>query len=250
MQRYRYSLDLTVRGFECDAADRLRPAVALRYLQEAATGHLDSLGLGYRRLYDEGMFFVLIGQGLRVLRAPRRGERITIATAPVAAQGARMFRETVLLDETGALLCENQTAWALLALETGRPMRSSRFPHELPMLRGEWRPFADPSRLKIPDAEEACGDRLVRLSDLDVNEHMNNTVYADVALDCFADPLLGSGGVDTLLLRYQRQARLGETMTLRRGQGDSCFWVDGRVDGAPCFSAQFSLKALETGGNG
>lgn len=246
MERYRYTFPLTVRGFDCDAMGQLRPAVMLRYLQEAAGGHLDSLGLGYRRLHDEGMFFVLIGQGLRILRAPRRGEQIIVATAPIAGAGARMFRETVLLDESGALLCENQTAWALLNLETGRPMRYSSFPYELPLLQGEWKPFVDPAHLEIPEADTPCGERPVCFSDLDVNQHMNNTVYADVALDRFPEALLCSGGVDTLLLRYRHQAVLGETIALAQGYEDNCFWVDGKVGDSPCFSAKFSLKALET----
>lgn len=249
-KRYPFSLRLRVRRFDCDGQGRLRTACALRYVQEAAGGHLESLGFGFQKLKEEGMFFVLIGQGLRILRTPREGELLTVATAPVPAHGARMFRETVLLDEGGNLLAENQTAWALLDFETGRPLRSSSFRHELPALGGVWTPFIDPSRIRIPEAQEPCGGREVRLSDLDVNRHMNNTVYADAALDCFPEELLCSAGVDTLLLRYQHQARLGETISLRRGRKDNCFRVSGSIGNSACFSAEFSLKALATEDHG
>lgn len=248
-ERYPFSLEMQVRGFDCDGRGVLRAGSALRYLQEAAGAHLDSLGLGYGRLRDEGVFFVLTGQALRILRPPREGERLLVATGPVAPHGARMFRETVLLGGDGALCAESQTAWALLDVGTGRPLRSSAFGHRLPLLGGEWRPFADPSRLRIPEPQQPCGEREVRASDLDANRHMNNTVYADVALDCFPDELLASDGIGRLFVRYQRQARLGERIVLRRERLGDRFVVDGSVGGQSCFSAEFSLRPLATGDN-
>lgn len=156
-----------------------------------------------------------------------------------------MFRETVLLDGEGNLLAENQTAWALLDFETGRPLRSSSFRHELPALGGEWTPFVDPSRIRISEAQEPCGGREVRLSDLDVNRHMNNTVYADAALDCFPEEVLCSAGVDTMLLRYQYQARLGETISLRRGRRTTVSASAAASEIPPVFPPNFLSKPLQ-----
>ena len=245
--RYPFSLEMQVRGFDCDGRGLLRAGCALRYLQEAAGGHLESLGLGYQRLFEEGVFFVLTGQAFRVLRPPHRGERLTAATGPIApAGGVRMFRETVLIGEDGVLCAESQSAWALLDVATGRPLRPSRFGHRLPLLGGEWKPFADPAHLRIPEPQQPCGEREVRASDLDVNRHMNNAVYADLALDCFPDELLGSGGVGELRICYRRQARLGEHIALRRDRQGAWFLAGGSVDGQPCFSAEFSLIPLAT----
>ena len=55
-KRYPFSLRLRVRGFDCDGQGRLRAACALRYVQEAAGGHLESLGFGFQKLKEEGMF--------------------------------------------------------------------------------------------------------------------------------------------------------------------------------------------------
>ena len=62
--------------------------------------------------------------------------------------------------------------------------------------------------------------------------------------------LKSEAGVDTLLLRYQHQARLGETISLRRGREDNCFRVSGSIGNSACFSAEFSLKALATEDHG
>lgn len=248
MARYQYSQTYVVPVYDCDLFCRLRPSAMLRYIQSVASAHLDSLGLTYRRLYDEGFVFVVAGTALKIHRAPTVGEHITISTAPFAGRGANMLRETVLHDQSGALLAECQSNWALIDSHTSRLLRASSFPYALPMLEGEWTPFFDPTRIHIHLHEGAVGsvERIVRLSDLDQNLHMNNTIYADILTDCFGDAYIASGGIDTLFLRYHLQAKLHDTLTLEYGRDDQLFVVSAHRGEKKCFEGAFSLKPLET----
>lgn len=248
MARYPYSRTHVVPVYDCDLFCRLRPSAMLRYIQSVASEHLDSLGLTYRRLYDEGFIFVVAGTALKIYRAPAAGESVTISTAPFTGRGANMLRETVLHDAGGALLAECQTNWALIDSRTSRLLRASCFPYTLPMLEGEWTPFFDPTRIRI-HLHEGPGNRLervVRLSDLDQNLHMNNTVYADLLTDCFGDAYIDSGGIDTLFLRYHLQAKLHDRLTLECGRGGQMFVVSAHRGEKRCFEGAFSLKPLET----
>ncbi|WMJ82719.1 acyl-[acyl-carrier-protein] thioesterase [Oscillospiraceae bacterium LTW-04] len=248
MARYQYSRAHIVPVYDCDLFCRLRPSAMLRYIQSAAGEHLDSLGLTHQRLYDEGFVFVVAGTALKVYRAPTVGEHIMISTAPFPGRGANMLRETVLQDENGTLLVECQTNWALIDSRTNRLLRASSFPYALPMLGGEWTPFFDPTRIRIHLQEEPDGivERIVRLSDLDQNLHMNNTVYADILTDCFGDAYINSSGLDTLFLRYHLQAKMHDCLTLEYGRDNQLFVVRARRGEKNCFEGAFSLKPLET----
>lgn len=220
----------------------------LRYIQSVAGEHLDSLGLTYQRLYDEGFVFVVAGTALKIHRAPTVGEHIVISTAPFTGRGANMLRETVLHDQNGALLAECQTNWALIDSHTSRLLRASNLPYTLPMLEGTWTPFSDPTRIHIRPTE-TLGDpieRIVRLSDLDQNLHMNNTVYADILTDCFGDAYIDSSGIDTLFLRYHLQAKLHDCLSLQYGRDGQLFVVSAHHGEKKCFEGAFSLKPLET----
>ncbi|MEG1774608.1 MAG: thioesterase [Oscillospiraceae bacterium] len=242
-ERYFYSYRQTIPDYDCDPLLRLKGSATLRYLQRAATEHLTALDLPYERLYAEGVVFVLAGQAVRVARAPVAGETVVVATAPVPGRGAQLLRETAILSETGELLIEGQSAWAMIDPQSQHLLRAGDFHHALPM-RTEWQPFADPSRLRIRAPETPLGVRTVRLSDLDRNRHMNNTVYADLLLDCFPDELLASGGLDTLFLRYRQQARLGEALRLTGGFDGQLYAVEAQLDGNCCFEGAFSLRPL------
>ena len=248
MGRYPYSRAQTVPVYDCDLFCRLRPSAMLRYIQSVAGEHLDALGFSHQRLYDEGFVFLIAGAALKVYRAPTVGAHITISTAPLTGRGANMLRETVMQDQDGALLAECQTNWALIDPHTGRLLRPSAFPYALPELDGEWTPFADPARIRI-HAGEPLGEpvsRAVRLSDLDQNLHMNNTVYADILTDGFGDAYIQSAGIDTLFLRYHLQARLHDCLTLQYGRNGQLFTVSAQLGEKNCFEGAFSLKPLET----
>ncbi|MFV0497177.1 MAG: acyl-[acyl-carrier-protein] thioesterase [Candidatus Fimivivens sp.] len=248
MARYQYNCTHTVPIYDCDLFCRLRPSAMLRYIQSAAGEHLNTLGLTHQRLHDEGFVFVVAATALKVFRAPTVGERIMILTAPLPGRGANMLRETILQDEHGRLLAECQTNWALIDSHTNRLLRASSFPYMLPMLSGQWTPFFDPTRIRIHLSEEPHGrvERIVRLSDLDQNLHMNNTVYAEILTDCFGDAYINSGGLDTLFLRYHLQAKIHDRLTLEYSYGGQLFVVCAHHGEKNCFEGAFSLKPLET----
>lgn len=246
MARYKYSREITIPEYDCDSFLRLRTSVMLRYIQTVAGEHLDVLGLPYDRLYAEGFVFVVAGTALKIHRAPVSGERIIVSTAPLTGQGAHMMRETVIDSAEGERLVECQTNWALIDSKSGKLLRASDFPYQLPLLEGEWTPFFDPRRIRIKPVREKSLTRTVRLSDLDRNLHMNNTVYADVILDCFGREFLESGGVDSMFIRYHLQARLGDELTVEYGFSDGVYTVGARCGDRNCFEGSFSLKPLET----
>ena len=112
-QRYRYYRSQTVAIYDCDPMLRLRPAALLRYIQTVAGEHLDTLGLSYQRLYDEGYVFVIAATALQILRRPVSGEELMLYTAPLFGKGPHMLRETlVTAANTGERLTEAPTSWA------------------------------------------------------------------------------------------------------------------------------------------
>ncbi len=240
MVRYPFSYTAVVTDGECNPDLYLRPAGILRYMQQAATMHLESLGLPYERLYREGFVFVLVSQALEIRRAPKSRETLRIATCPALRQGAHLLRETVIFDASKEIIAESQSAWAMLEPESGRVLRATAFPHTLPMLGDLWHPFCDPRRLKFFDSGgEYAGQRTVVYSDIDRNRHMNNTVYADILLDSFSSLMLENIHVSKLFLRYRNQALLGDCMELWTKTQGNLRLCRGSINHETCFEGAF-----------
>ena len=242
MERYPFAYSAVVTDGECGQDLCLRPAGILRYMQQAATMHLESLGLPYDRLYREGFVFVLVSQALRIERPAKSREKLLIATCPAKRQGAHLLRETVIFDTDGRRIAEGQSSWAMLDPDSSRVLRTTEFPYELPVLGDTWHPFCDPRHLKLPvSGGEFVGNRVVAYSDIDRNRHMNNTVYADILVDSFGTLMLQNSRVSHLFLRYRTQALLGDIMQLWAGSDGTLRFCRAVIGGKPCFEGAFVL---------
>lgn len=242
LEQYRFRFEADVAEHACDALLRLRPSAALALMQRAATDHLAALELPYEVLYDEGVVFMLAAIGLKFYQQIPPGAQIVVATAPVAAKGAQLLRETVLADRAGNILAEGQSAWVMVNPTTQSLLRPTALTHTLPTLGGQYSPFADVTRLKIPPCKDFFGTRQVRYSDLDRNIHMNNTVYADILCDAFGDLLLSGKSVDTLFIKYKTQAKLGDTLCLcTKTDGNDCM-ITAKNGDHVCFEGMMTLR--------
>jgi acyl-ACP thioesterase len=147
-------------------------------------------------------------------------------------------------DEMAALAVSH---WALLDLHEGKMIRTTDFRKDFP--------YGDlpdetllPNRIRIPAAleMEPVGERRIVYSDLDFNNHMNNTKYPDMICDFL--PSMNGKWVTSLSLSYLREAAVGDTLTIRRAptatedEGNLIRTV--RPDGATCLEAEIGLAPL------
>ena len=240
-QPYLYQETFTVADYECDVADRLKLSYLLRHLQSISTAQLNEMDLGYRRLYEEGTVFLLSRLGARIHRMPHSSEQVTFATAPQDIKGAKFRRQARLCAQSGEVLAEAQSVWFIVDPATFRVVRPSAFRHTLPSIPEEQRlaPDLGGDRVRPAGAVIACGRRQVAYSDMDLNRHLNNTVYADILTDALPYEKMAAGTLREVFLHYQNQALLGDILSTVTQQGEGgCYYVTGLKNGEHCFAAK------------
>ena len=242
MINYPFKFIATIEENNCFPNLILNPSSALLFIQRAATGHLDSLGYTYERLKNEGIVFMVANSATKFYKNLRAHEKVTVATCPAISKGAQILRETCIFNENGERVCENQSAWIMLNPENGKILRPTEFKYKLPILE-EYNPFCDATRIKIPKSDNNLGERKVRLSDIDRNSHMNNTIYSNVLTDSFAEEVLNGKGVDTLFIKYKNQARMGDVLAISgEKNSDGVFAISAHINESMCFQGMFTLK--------
>ena len=240
MERYPYFYEKTVEDSDCFPNLTMRPSSALVYIQRAATNHLSLLGYGYEKLFSMGIVFVVANSATQFIKFPAYGEKVKVATCPAVCKGAQMIRETVIMDQNEKVLVENQSAWVMLNPQTKKILRPKDLPFSLPMLTC-YTPFFDVTKVKIPQGEKFIHKREVRLSDIDRNLHMNNTVYASLLTDCFPQEVL-SGKMSSMFIKYKQQAKLGQEFSLFGGNDEENFFVAAQNQGEMYFQGMFTLN--------
>lgn len=199
-----------VRARDCGADGLMKDEAIFEVLQEEAAAHADSLGVGFANLLPEGRTWLLARMRLELDRRPRYREKFTVSTWPSGLAGLIALRDFRIRDADGGTAARATSSWLLVDFETRRPLRPELVKDHLPA--GPERAL-DADAAKIPDFDGAPLGRPFRVlaSDLDVNGHVNNTVYARMLEDSLAEAP-GARKPSGIEINYLNEAFLGDEL--------------------------------------
>jgi acyl-ACP thioesterase len=203
-----------IHSYEVDSTGAVSLEMICRYFQEAAWNHAEALGVGFERLASEQKLWVLSRLLIQIERLPVWGETIEVQTWPRAVEGPFAMRDFQIFDSAGRKLVAGTSAWLVLAVSSRRPQRVDKLLTHLPDTAGRRSTPRSPE--KLPDethaghTDTARCEIDVRHSDLDVNNHVNNSRYLGWLLDTYPAEFHRKSQVHSCEVNY-----LGET-----GAGD------------------------------
>lgn len=221
-----YEKQFKLRNADVDLYRRLRPSVLLTMLQEAAIAHTEALGMGRDKTLDRGLLWVVVLQRISIRRMPVYDEVIDLRTWAGKTMHVFFPRYFRITGADGQVLIEGSALWTLMDQTT----RSAVFPDEhevvIPgVVTGMESPLPRPPR-SIPLTGEAVFT--VPYSYLDLNGHMNNVRYLDLAEDVLP-PELHTRPLREVVVEYTNEAKLWEEITLSFGSQDGVWLLLGQT---------------------
>jgi len=200
---------------ELDYNGNVRPVTLLNYLQDAAGMHAKQLGVSVVDLRERGLTWVLSRMHMIFERYPRADDTVLVRTWPSTREGLFSCREFELLDAQGCCAARATTSWAVLDVATRRPVLLDKQLPAYPLLprRAVEDNFAS-LPLMPPDAAIKELPFRVQRSDLDINHHVNNTIYAGWALEAVPAEL-ARGALAELEISFRAEALYGESILSR-----------------------------------
>lgn len=164
-----------LKTYQCDRYGFLRPVALMNKLQGLAGTHADMLGAGREYCASHNIAWVLTHMFVDIVDMPRAEEKLVYSTWPSVTSAVRSERDFEVKDANGKLKLRAISQWVLIDLHTRRPVRITDF---LPDWQGlperVWDREFDKGTDFIPTKTcvMAC-----RYDDIDVNQHVNNSVY-------------------------------------------------------------------------
>jgi len=170
-----------VRSVNINANKQLGLYGLLGILQDAATEHAYHMGFGYEEMLQQGFFWVLVRQSLKMDEWPNWHDEITISTWTKPIEGTQAIREFEIFSgdkKIGAC----SAAFMMLDIKT-------RMPRELTDTDRSFSPRTDytvgfaANRIDLPGDTKPARSFEVLPSDLDMNNHVNNVKYSQWMLN-------------------------------------------------------------------
>ena len=222
-----YEKRLRLRSSDVDMFRRLRPSVLFGLMQEAAIAHTEQLGMGRDKTLDRGILWVVTLQTARITRMPEYDEEIVLRSWPGKTMHVLFPRFCALDTAAGEPLIRASALWTLVDADTRKLIFPDAYGiHVEGVVTGD--------EIDIPSAPRPLPctqsrDFTVPYSYVDLNGHMNNTRYLDVAEDCI--PAAASGvPLREVRTEFFREAPLGESFALRWGQDGGTWYLVGGED--------------------
>jgi acyl-ACP thioesterase len=234
-----------VASFDVYPNSTLKPSALQRYMQQVAREDCDNLGCTYINMRDVNMVFVMTKLAISVEKPIFAYDELTLRTFNNRISGVTFEREFEFF-KNGEKVIHATTQWVIVKYDDRSIVRPKLFPFEIPAHNLDCGSLNLPRNI-VPDGEvEDCGTRVVRLSDLDENDHLNNCVYSDIALD-FLPFDRKEDFVSGVKIIFRHEAVINDKLLVSVGKTENGFavYADNSTKESPCFEAEYILGKID-----
>ena len=240
MEPNHYIETVTVLNADADFRSLLKPSALLRYVEQVSADHARAFGMDDAFFREQGVAFLVGKQALQFTRVPRRTETLTLTTRAEESRRGSIKRITTETDASGAQVAMVDCRWIVVSLAEGRILRQPGWTVE-----DFWNENVEG---ELPLQLHKCRDGLIRAgewtahySQCDLNGHINNAFYLDIACDALPLDVLKQGPVKFASVNYHREVPLGGKLEVLYAPSAEGWYLIGRHDGQTSFECYLEL---------
>jgi len=214
MPELTYSKEYPIHFYQVDFEGRVRLVPLLNFLSDAAGDHAAHLGWSVTDLLKNNMTWVLSRYHVRIARFPGLGEKLAVLTWPSGRHGYFALRDFEVSDGDGSTVLVGTTSWMILDLGRKQPLKIDDILPASTLV--DRRALADAfAALPVLDRPEREISFRVETGHLDLNRHVNNTVYVQWALEAAPEDVLMRRRPVEVEVSYRAEALYGDTVLSR-----------------------------------
>ena len=233
--------DYILRTTDFDKYNQIKPSAVLELFQDAAGQHAEDIGVGFDTMIKKSYLWVLTRIKFRMISNPKRFQTVTVKTWPLMPNRLNYRREYCIEDENGEKLIVGSSEWVVIHSEKRRFISEPNI-----------YPFTDDLL-----TEKMCEDKLIRVenfetedvpriinagfSELDINDHVNNTKYANYVMD--ANTPFESDVLDEFQIDYRKEVLEGTQLEIySKREANECLAKGLNNNGEIMFACKITYK--------
>ena len=206
--------EYTIKLSEIGIGNKATNKAILSYLEDIGGMHSNQAGYGIYEIEQTHLSWILLGWRLQVIRRPKYAEKIKIKTWSKGVIKLFTYRDFEIYDEKENLIAKASSKWVLLDTEKGKIVRIE------PELISKYNPESDKSvfeigefeKIKEPDEYQFETKYTVRRADIDVNNHMHNLNYIEIANEALPEDVYRGALFNDVKITYKKEIKLGDTV--------------------------------------
>lgn len=186
----------------------------LSMLEDIACKHSDLAGFGINDMPVTHLSWVLLAWKVNVLKRVPYGSFLRVRTWAKSANKFQTSRDFEVFDEkTGEIVCLATSKWVLI---DGQKESMTRITDDI---IEKYQPedknvFENPEIDKLIEPDSFSNEYVYQTQrrDIDVNQHMHNLNYLDIAYETLPEEVYNATECDHIEIMYKKGIKLGETV--------------------------------------
>lgn len=210
MAVFEHKFDFSIR--DIDKNTELTNKAILGFFEDIGGYQSDIAGYGLKDIEKTKLSWVLLHWKIKVLKRIKYGDEIHVKTWSRGALRASCFRDFEVYNKNDELCAIATSKWAAIHLDKGLIRMSNDIIEKYQT--EEKQVFQDFNFDKIVEPENSIlsFEYTVQRRDIDINKHMHNLCYLDLAYEALPKEIYENVSFDNVEIMYKSGAFLGETL--------------------------------------
>ena len=184
----------------------------LSYLEDIGGIHSNIAGYGVFEIAKTHLSWILLGWRVQVIRRPKYAEKIKIKTWSKGVVKFYTYRDFEIYDQQGNLIIKASSKWVLLDTEKAKIVRIDS------EVINKYEPEPDNivfgidefDKIKEPEEYQYETEYSVRRADIDVNNHMHNLNYIELANEALPEDVYRGALFNDVRITYKKEIKYGD----------------------------------------
>ena len=198
----------------------------LKILENIGGYHSDIAGYGSNDIATNKLTWILLDWKLKVLNRPKYGQTLDVHTWARVGNRFFTYRDFEIYDENGTLCAIATSKWTLINIEEGKMERiTEEVIEKYKTEEKEVFPGEKLDKLQMPEEFLSSINYTVKRKDIDINKHMHNLNYLDLAYEALPEEVYDLRPFDNVRIMYKKEIKYGDTVECKYTREDDKYVV-------------------------
>ena len=201
--------------------NKIKNISILKILENIGGYHSDTVGYGSNDIATNKLTWILLDWKLKVLNRPKYGQTLDVHTWARIGNRFFTYRDFEIYDEKGILCAIATSKWTLINIEEGKMERiTEEVIEKYNTEEKEVFPGEKLDKLQMPEEFLSSINYTVKRKDIDINKHMHNLYYLDLAYEALPEEVYNLRPFDNVRIMYKKEIKYGDTVECKYAKKD------------------------------
>lgn len=198
----------------------------LSYLEDMGLIHSEKVGYGISNIDESKKSWILLSWKIKVIKRPKFADNLRVKTWSREIQKIYAYRDFEVYNENDELIAIATSKWIYIDIEKGKIEKISEDvskAYEVENISV----FENTNFKKIQDPGNYLNkiDYKITKSMIDINKHLHNTYYMDLAKEVLPDEISFSNEINEFEVMYKNEIKLGDIVKVMYSKVDEFYYV-------------------------